>query len=72
MKLLVREVDYESAGTVEFLVNKHHNFYFLEKNTQLEVEHPVTKKISGDGHASGNYVDLIRGMLEVAAGRGIP
>lgn len=41
-------------------------------NTRLQVEHPVTEMISGDGYASGNYVDLVRGMLEVAAGRGIP
>jgi len=72
VKALVREVNYESAGTVEFLVDKHQNFYFLEMNTRLQVEHPVTEMISGDGYASGNYVDLVRGMLEVAAGRGIP
>lgn len=41
-------------------------------NTRLQVEHPVTEMISGDGYASGNYVDLVRCMLEVAAGRGIP
>ena len=57
---------------VEFLVDKHQNYYFLEMNTRLQVEHPVTEMISGDGYASGNYVDLVRGMLEVAAGRGIP
>eukprot|EP00985_Skeletonema_marinoi_P022072 scaffold13855_cov168-Skeletonema_marinoi.AAC.3 len=65
VKALVREVNYESA-------DKHQNFYFLEMNTRLQVEHPVTEMISGDGYASGNYVDLVRGMLEVAAGRGIP
>lgn len=72
VKSLVREVDYESAGTVEFLVDKDQNFYFLEMNTRLQVEHPVTEMISGDGFASGNYVDLVHGMLEVSAGRGIP
>ncbi|KAL7548441.1 hypothetical protein ACHAWF_011724 [Thalassiosira exigua] len=72
VKSLVREVGYESAGTVEFLVDKHQNFYFLEMNTRLQVEHPVTEMISGDGHHTGNCVDLVRGMLEVAAGRGIP
>ena len=72
VKSLVREVHYESAGTVEFLVDKDQNFYFLEMNTRLQVEHPVTEMISGDGWASGNYVDLVHGMLEVAAGRGIP
>ena len=72
VKSLVREVTYESAGTVEFLVDKDQNFYFLEMNTRLQVEHPVTEMVSGDGYASGNYVDLVHGMLEVAAGRGIP
>ena len=72
VKSLVREVGYESAGTVEFLVDKDQNFYFLEMNTRLQVEHPVTEMISGDGYASGNYVDLVHGMMEVAAGRGIP
>lgn len=72
VKSLVRKVGYESAGTVEFLVDRHQNFYFLEMNTRLQVEHPVTEMISGDGYASGNYVDLVHGMLEVAAGRGIP
>jgi len=72
VKSLVRNVNYESAGTVEFLVDKHQNFYFLEMNTRLQVEHPVTEMISGDGYHSGNYVDLVHGMLEVASGRGIP
>ena len=72
VKSLVRQVGYESAGTVEFLVDKNQAFYFLEMNTRLQVEHPVTEMISGDGYASGNYVDLVHGMLEVAAGKGIP
>jgi len=72
VKSLVRNVNYESAGTVEFLVDKHQNFYFLEMNTRLQVEHPVTEMISGDGYHTGNYVDLVHGMLEVASGRGIP
>ena len=41
-------------------------------NTRLQVEHPVTEMISGDGYASGRYIDIVDGMLEVAAGRGIP
>ena len=41
-------------------------------NTRLQVEHLVTKMVSGDRYALGNYVDLVHGMLEVAAGRGIP
>jgi len=72
VKSLVRAVNYESAGTVEFLVDAQQNFYFLEMNTRLQVEHPVTEMISGDGYRSGKYVDLVHGMLEVAAGRGIP
>lgn len=72
VKSLVRAVGYESAGTVEFLVDAHQNFYFLEMNTRLQVEHPVTEMISGDGYRSGRYVDLVHGMFEVAAGRGIP
>ena len=72
VKSLVRTVGYESAGTVEFLVDKNQNFYFLEMNTRLQVEHPVTEMISGDGHHTGHTIDLVYGMLEVAAGRGIP
>jgi len=72
VKSLVRAVGYESAGTVEFLVDAHQNFYFLEMNTRLQVEHPVTEMISGSGYPTGQYVDLVYGMLEVAAGRGIP
>jgi propionyl-CoA carboxylase alpha chain len=72
VKSLVRAVGYESAGTVEFLVDAHQNFYFLEMNTRLQVEHPVTEMISGSGYPTGKYVDLVYGMFEVAAGRGIP
>ncbi|GKZ00870.1 hypothetical protein MPSEU_001038700 [Mayamaea pseudoterrestris] len=61
---LCRNVSYTSAGTVEFLVDKHQQFYFLEMNTRLQVEHPVSEAITG--------VDLVKGMLWVGAGWGVP
>ena len=65
VRSLVRNVDYESAGTVEFLVDEEQNFFFLEMNTRLQVEHPITELVSGN-------VDLVRGMIEVASGGGVP
>ncbi|CAD6189132.1 unnamed protein product [Caenorhabditis auriculariae] len=61
---LAKAVGYDSAGTVEFLVDSQRNFYFLEMNTRLQVEHPITECITG--------IDIVQQMLRVSYGHKLP
>lgn len=58
---VAREANYKNAGTVEFLLDKDHNFYFMEMNTRIQVEYSVTEMVTG--------IDMIREQIRIAAGR---
>ena len=58
-----KAVDYENAGTIEFLVDKDKNFYFLEMNTRVQVEHPITEEVTG--------IDIVKEQIRIARGRNL-
>jgi acetyl-CoA carboxylase biotin carboxylase subunit len=60
---LIRLAGYQNAGTCEFLLDKHHHFYFIEVNARIQVEHPVTELVTG--------IDLVREQIRIAAGEPI-
>ena len=56
----VKEIGYTNAGTIEFLVDKNQDFYFMEMNTRVQVEHPVTEMVTG--------LDIIKEQIKIAGG----
>ena len=61
---LVQAANYTNAGTVEFIVDRQGNYYFIEMNARIQVEHPVTEMVTG--------IDLIKAQIRVAAGEPLP
>jgi len=61
---MVKKANYTNAGTVEFIVDQEHNFFFIEVNARIQVEHPVTEQVTG--------IDLIRAQIAIAAGEPLP
>ena len=61
---LIRRASYTNAGTVEFIVDQDNNFYFIEVNARIQVEHPVTEMVTG--------IDLIRTQIQIACGEPLP
>ncbi len=61
---LIKTAGYTNAGTVEFIVDQNGNFYFIEVNARIQVEHPVTEMVTG--------IDLIKAQIRVAAGEPLP
>ena len=59
-----KAIGYTNAGTIEFLVDEDENFYFMEMNTRLQVEHPITEMITG--------IDIVKAQIEIAAGKPLP
>ena len=59
-----KAANYYSAGTIEFLLDKENNFYFMEMNTRIQVEHPVTEEVTG--------IDIVKEMIRIAEGKELP